>query len=154
MNFYHTLLTALRDLSSHKFRAALATIGIVFGVASVQAMISISEGARRETLARIAILGVDNLIVRSVKPPKEEPRGGDTQQQRQIADYGLKRKDLRYIKDSFPGVRHIVGGRNPRREIFAPGVRTRSDITVIATESDYLKITRSKVIKGRWINWL
>jgi putative ABC transport system permease protein len=154
MNFYHTLLTALRDLSSHKFRAALATIGIVFGVASVQAMISISEGARRETLARIAILGVDNLIIRSVKPPKEEPRGGDTQQQRQIADYGLKRKDLRYIKQSFPGVRHIVGGRNPRREIFSPGVRTRSDITVIATESDYLRITRSSVIKGRWFNWL
>ena len=77
MNFWHTLLTALRDLSSHKFRAALATVGIVFGVASVEAMISISEGARRQTLERIAILGVDNVIARSIKPRKELPRGGD-----------------------------------------------------------------------------
>jgi putative ABC transport system permease protein len=75
VNFWQTLLTALRDLSSHKFRAALATIGIIFGVASVEAMISISEGARHQTLERIAILGVDNVIARSVKPPKDEPRG-------------------------------------------------------------------------------
>jgi putative ABC transport system permease protein len=154
MNFWQTLLTALRDLSSHKFRAALATVGIVFGVASVEAMISISEGARRQTLERIAILGVDNVIARSIKPRKEEPRGGDTQEQRQIADYGLRRKDLKYIKESFPGLRYIVGGRNPRLEVYAAGVRPREDLTVIATESDYLRITRSQIIRGRWFNWL
>src|SRR5437762_8790269 len=101
MNLYHTLLTALRDLSSHKFRSGLATIGIVFGVASVMAMISISEGARRQTLERIAVLGVDNVMVRSVKPPKQEPVGGATQDTAWIAEYGLKRKDLAYIKNAF-----------------------------------------------------
>ena len=121
MNFWHTLLTALRDLSSHKFRAALATVGIVFGVASVAAMISISEGARRQTLERIAVLGVDNIILRSVKPPKEAPRGGETQQPRQIMDYGLKRKDLRYIQESFPGIRYIVGGRIRAAKFTPPG---------------------------------
>src|SRR5262249_5241809 len=72
--------------------------------------------------------------------------------QRQIADYGLRRKDLRYIRESFPGIRYIVGGRNPRLEVYAAGVRPREDITVIATQSDYLKITRSPIVRRRGFN--
>ena len=62
MNLYEVVRVALLDLALHKFRSALATIGIIFGVASVMAMISISEGAKRETLGRIARLGVDIIV--------------------------------------------------------------------------------------------
>ena len=73
MNLIETLGVALRDLALHKFRSALATLGIIFGVASVEAMVSISEGARSEALGRITALGVDNIMIRSMKPTDAGP---------------------------------------------------------------------------------
>ena len=80
MNLFEALRIALLDLALHKFRSALATLGIILGVASVMAMVSISEGARQETLARIAVLGVDNVIVRSIKPSQTDVGNQNSQQ--------------------------------------------------------------------------
>ena len=41
----------------------------MFGVAAVVAMSSVGEGARRETLAQIASLGIDTVTVRP-RPPE------------------------------------------------------------------------------------
>ena len=83
MNLYEVVRVALLDLALHKFRSALATIGIIFGVASVMAMISISEGAKRETLGRIARLGVDNVYAthaeRYPRVPIEELRSAEAE---------------------------------------------------------------------------
>ena len=55
----------------HRLRSALTTLGIVFGVCSVIAMLAIGEGASREAQELIARLGSRNLIVETVEPPKE-----------------------------------------------------------------------------------
>ena len=47
MRLTDTLAAAVVGLSRHRFRSLLATLGIVFGVAAVEAMVSISEGARK-----------------------------------------------------------------------------------------------------------
>jgi putative ABC transport system permease protein len=54
MTFFETLRVALLDLALHKFRSALTTLGIIFGVASVEAMVSISQGAQSEAVEHIA----------------------------------------------------------------------------------------------------
>jgi putative ABC transport system permease protein len=149
LNLYEFLRTALIDLSRHKFRSALATLGIIFGVASVEGMISISEGARLETLARIAVLGVDNILIRSVKPPKAD--GKEPSKGRQyIAEFGLLRKDLAHLRTTFPAVRHAVGIRDVRMSLYATGGR-ELDLRVMATEPEYLAITRSSVLRGRFL---
>ena len=103
---------ALLDLSLHKFRSALATLGIIFGVASVLAMISISEGAKQEEIARYAALGVENITLRSVKPQVEEdPSGKATQPQ--TFSYGLLRRDLEHMREMRPATRE-AGHRWPR----------------------------------------
>jgi len=152
MNLLEALRTALLDLALHKFRSALATLGIILGVASVEAMVSISEGAKRETLSRIAILGVDNVIVRSVKPSQTEMPPGE-QQQRWKAEYGLLRRDLRHVREMFPRVRYAVGSKNTRKKMYATNGR-QLDVSIIATEPEYLQITRSEIPRGRFINWL
>src|SRR5688572_7977609 len=105
MSFFEVLRVALLDLALHKFRSALATIGIVFGVASVMAMISISEGARQETLGRIALLGVDNIIVKSIKPSLSDQSASQTQSQ---IEYGLRRRDLEHVRQTFPKINYAV----------------------------------------------
>ena len=53
-----------RSLRLHKLRSSLSILGVVFGVAAVVAMSSVGEGARRETLAQIAALGIDTVTVK------------------------------------------------------------------------------------------
>jgi putative ABC transport system permease protein len=140
---------SLADLAVHKFRSSLATLGILFGVASVIAMLSIGEGARRETMTRMAMLGVDNIVVRSQKPPQTDEAAKD-ENRRYMIEYGLKRKDLDHLRSNFDGVRYVVGLRNTRQNLYTLDGR-RLDLNVIATEPDYLHITRSTVARGRFL---
>ncbi|MCZ6541643.1 MAG: ABC transporter permease [Nitrospinae bacterium] len=62
---------ALRSLRANKLRTFLTTLGIIIGVASVISMISLGEGARRQTLSTIAKFG-SNII--TVKPGEKKRR--------------------------------------------------------------------------------
>jgi putative ABC transport system permease protein len=150
MNLFEVIRVALLDLALHKFRSALATVGIVFGVASVMTMISISKGAEHETLARIERLGVDNVILRSVKPSQTGERAPNAED-RFENQYGLMRRDLDHIRQTFTHVRYAVGMRNLRTNLYTPNGR-QLDLTVIATEPDYLHITRSEIARGRFLS--
>ena len=151
MNLLEALRTALLDLALHKFRSALATLGIILGVASVLAMVSISEGAKREALERIAVLGVENIIVRSVKPSSADALNQKREQYQ--AEYGLLRRDLEHVRTHFPSVRHAVGVKNTRKRLFTPNGKP-IDVSIIATEPQYLSITRSSMPRGRFLTHL
>src|SRR3954471_6428157 len=56
---------AAEALGRYKLRTSLSVLGVVFGVAAVIAMMSVSDGARREALAQVEAMGLDNLVVRS-----------------------------------------------------------------------------------------
>ena len=62
-----------RSLRLHKLRSSLSILGVVFGVAAVVAMSSVGEGARRETLAQIAALGIDTVTVKPAPSAPGEP---------------------------------------------------------------------------------
>ncbi len=55
--------TALEALRHNKLRAALTSLGILFGVASVIAMLAIGRGAEQEILEQMRLLGSNNIIV-------------------------------------------------------------------------------------------
>ena len=65
----------IKNLMLHKLRSLLTMLGVVFGVASVIAMLAVGEGASAEALERIRKLGSANIIISSVKPVKEEDDG-------------------------------------------------------------------------------
>jgi len=151
VNLFQTLFTAWRDLTLHKFRTVLATLGVIFGVSSVVAMLSISEGARRQSHDNIAALGVDNITVVSVKPTRLSEnqsgnRGG-------LFHYGLTRRDLDHIRETFNGVQEAVGMRDMRSPLFSTSGR-ELDVRVIATEPEFLHVTRSHMKRGRFLHWL
>ncbi len=65
MNWWQTLLVALRALRRNKLRSALTTLGVVIGVAAVIAMVSLGEGAKREVEEAFTSMGANLLMVRS-----------------------------------------------------------------------------------------
>ena len=66
------LVSALEALRANPLRSFLTMLGIMIGVASVMAMMAISEGAARQVDAQISSLGANNLTVR----PGADRRGG------------------------------------------------------------------------------
>ena len=72
MEYSENIKVAFQGLADHKFRSFLTMLGIIFGVASVIAMLSIGEGAKREAIAKYQDLGVNNIIVREKDMSDEE----------------------------------------------------------------------------------
>ena len=65
IEFGEALRAGVSALLRYKLRTILSVLGIVLGVAGVVAMVSVGEGARRQTLAQVQSLGLDNIVVRS-----------------------------------------------------------------------------------------
>ncbi len=61
--FREGLLIALRAVSVHKLRATLTTLGIIIGITSVTAMVSVINGIEQKFEEDMADLGVDVLYI-------------------------------------------------------------------------------------------
>ena len=61
MHLSNILSVSLKGLTSNKMRSALTMLGVIIGVASVIALVSIGEGARREVIANFESLGTNIL---------------------------------------------------------------------------------------------
>ncbi len=61
--FIQILLIALEAVIANKTRSLLTTLGIIFGVAAVIAMLSIGKGAQKEILDQMKLVGVNNIII-------------------------------------------------------------------------------------------
>ena len=71
-NFLRNIWLGIENLLLHKLRSFLTMLGIVFGVGSVVAMLSVGEGASKKALEQIRKLGSNNIIISSVKSAEEE----------------------------------------------------------------------------------
>ena len=72
--FGRTVRLGIHSLLLHKLRSVLTTLGVLFGVSSVIAMLAIGEGASKKAQDQIRQLGSQNVILRSVKPPEDMTR--------------------------------------------------------------------------------
>ena len=63
MRIHDQLKLSFSNLMRHKVRSILTSLGIIFGVGSVIAMLAISEGAKIQALAQIEAMGTDKIIV-------------------------------------------------------------------------------------------
>jgi len=77
--YREAITMAVQSLALHKTRSVLTMLGVIFGVGAVIAMLSIGEGARRESLEQIEVLGVRNIIIRSMDI--EETSGDEEEQE-------------------------------------------------------------------------
>jgi len=141
----------LKSLLLHKLRSSLTTAGILFGVASVIAMLAVGEGASQEALKRFRDMGVTNILVRSVKPP-------DTQQSTQagmmaLTTYGLTYQEAdrieHLIKSQVPAA-EIVRVREIQRGVMR-GENWRSTV-IVGTVPAFLSVTNMRIGEGRWLS--
>ncbi|MCL1919794.1 MAG: ABC transporter permease [Kiritimatiellaeota bacterium] len=135
----------LTDVWRHKTRSLLTMLGVVFGVASVIAMLAVGEGASQQALDSIKRLGSQNIMVTSEKPTAEE--GGNVNAvQSKLAIYGLLYDDEARIRD-IPGVELTVPARMVRRNTRF-GER-QLELRVVETIPAWFDVVQRPVLRGR-----
>ncbi len=149
IDLLETIRLGLRSLMLHKLRSGLTALGVIFGVCSVVAMLSIGSGASHEAQEQIKKLGSNNIIITSVKPPAEQQAstsGG------MLLEYGLTYKDAERIAVNIPGVQVMVPVRQVRKKLWngsrsVPGV-------VMATVPWFPETTNVRLLAGRFLNFV
>ncbi len=136
----------LSGILRHKLRSLLTTLGVVCGVGSVIAMLSVGEGASREALAQIRRLGSQNILLHSRKPTGED--SSQARQRTRMAVYGLTEMDEARVRESFPYVRRTVGARILRKPASSQGGRTL-DLDVYLTRPEWFELSSRPLIAGR-----
>ncbi|MFI1743455.1 ABC transporter permease [Thalassobellus sediminis] len=59
-------------IKTNKVRTFLTALGIIFGVASVITMLAIGNGAEKEILAQLELVGVNNIVITPIPDEKDE----------------------------------------------------------------------------------
>jgi putative ABC transport system permease protein len=89
----------------NKLRASLTSLGILFGVASVIAMLAIGNGAEQEILAQMKLLGANNVVVTPIVEQKEgKVEKDDGKKQSKKFSPGLTYLDAQAIRSAIPAV--------------------------------------------------
>jgi len=139
---------SLHNLQLHKVRSTLTSLGVIFGVGSVIAMLAISEGAKQAALAQIQAMGVDKIIVFSKRPPVDGKSEGSNNAS-VMERYGLNDRDLGNIA-KMDNVARITSIFDVRKKVLK-GLN-RTDLKLIGCDYEFLHDSQSKMEKGRWFS--
>lgn len=131
-------------LSANKVRSSLTILGIVIGIGSVIAMVSIGQGASGQIQSSIEGLG-SNLL--TVIPGFIQPGRGIVSSGRGAAQT-LKNEDVEVIK-RVAGVVYVSPELQRRFQIIASGNNTNT--TVIGVEPAYLQVRNISLANGSFI---
>jgi putative ABC transport system permease protein len=138
--------SGLENLLLHKLRSFLTMLGVVFGVGSVVAMLSVGEGAGREALEQIRKLGSNNIIVSSVKPI-EDQSANTNRASAGMSVYGLTYEDHLRIGESLEHVERTAPVKLLRQDARL-GERTL-EVRVVGTSPEWFKLVNREVLAGR-----
>lgn len=134
------LRLSLEALARHKLRTFLGVTGIVIGVAAVTAMLSVGEGARREVIRQVELLGLNNVVLRPVpvQAGREGPSGRPAR---------LSFDDVDRLRVLVP----ISAAWSPLIERFAnlDGPAGSAGTNVLGVAPDYQRIMQLKAAQGR-----
>ncbi len=144
MKFQDTLQETYTALSANKARSGLTILGIVIGIGSVIAMVSIGQGASGQITSSIEGLG-SNLL--TVSPGFSQQGSGFVSQGRGSAQT-LKNDDVDAIRQ-IAGVAYVSPERQGRYQIIAAGNNTNS--TVIGVSPEYAMVRNIPVADGSFI---
>ena len=142
--------TALVAVGHNKLRAALTSLGILFGVASVIAMLAIGKGAEQEILEQMRLLGSNNIVVTPLVEQKEEAASDDNVGRKEQKRFtpGLTWRDADAIERSLDEV-DIVSGEVVLNTLMTREGRRRSG-KVVGVDTSYFRLLNLGLAEGRW----
>lgn len=146
MNSKDTLQETYAALSANKVRSGLTILGIVIGIASVIAMISIGAGAQNTIQASIQSLG-SNLII--ITPGAARTTGGFGVSAGRGSSRSLTQEDADAIAAQVQNVSAVASEVQGRYQVTARGSNTNT--TVDGVTPAYAQIRSVDIAEGSFI---
>ena len=143
-----SMRTALEAVQHNKLRAALTSLGILFGVASVIAMLAIGKGAEAEILAQMRLLGSNNVMITPLVEQKEGP--ATEQDEKDVKKYspGLTYADAQAIARVIPSVEVASAEIVLNTSIIREGHRRSGKL--VGVDTSYFRLTNLELGTGEW----
>jgi putative ABC transport system permease protein len=146
----HTMFsgrTAAEAVAHNKLRAGLTSLGILFGVASVIAMLAIGNGAEQEILQQMRLLGANNIVVTPIVEQKEgKVEKDDGKKQSKKFTPGLTYLDAQAIRATIPNVAATSS------EVVVNSVITREGHhrsgKIVGVDSSYFAVMNLRLAQG------
>jgi putative ABC transport system permease protein len=102
------LYIAMEAVIANKVRSLLTALGIIFGVAAVISMLAIGNGAQKEILDQMKLVGVNNIVIKPIIEQEEDKIEEQVgKKEKKKFSPGLTIRDVRGIEASIPGISEI-----------------------------------------------
>ncbi len=144
------LKNGLDAVINNRFRAVLTSLGIIFGVAAVIAMLAIGNGAEKEILEQIKQIGSNNIVIKIKLPePKteEEQKNRKPGQENEKFSPGLSLADSENIQQTVPGVKSVSPEIESEMVFFTNGLKTKGKLLGITNA--YFETSGISVTQGQ-----
>jgi len=139
---------AVKNLSQYKLRAGLTMLGIIFGVCSVVAMLSVGEGANQEIQEKIQRMGSRNILIKSVKVPDENMTAGG--KRNMIASYGITYTDADDLTRFVPNLESSIPIKRLYYDVQFKARKLQTD--VVATVPAFIRVQNYRMVRGRFLS--
>ncbi|MEM9897041.1 MAG: ABC transporter permease [Bacteroidota bacterium] len=145
------LYIAIEAVLANRVRSTLTALGIIFGVAAVIAMLAIGNGAQKEILDQIKLVGVNNIIIEPIVEQTEEDLTelNEGQKEKNFSP-GLTLGDKESIATTIPGVEVISPEIVLDTYIIKNGVRRSAKL--VGVEPSYFDIFNFELAEGKMFN--
>jgi putative ABC transport system permease protein len=151
--YFHSLNIAVEAVIANRFRSMLTALGIIFGVAAVISMMAIGNGARKEILDQIKLVGVNNIVITplleqsgSVGKSENSQEGGQKMQKK--FSPGLTLEDASSIIDIIPTVTRVSPEVNYESFIIKGGKRSAAKL--IGVTNDFFNVYNLRLSAGQY----
>ncbi len=145
MQLVREVKLGLKNLLLHGMRSLLTMLGMVFGVGSVVAMLAVGEGASKDALEQILLLGSNNIIITSVKPA--DGGGANSRGTTFLSMYGLLFKDAERLEQGFDTITKTVPVRIFRKEARVGGQALEA--RVVGSTPEWFSLVSRPLLAGR-----
>lgn len=102
---------AFRMIKANKIRTFLTALGIIFGVAAVITMLAIGNGAEKEILAQLDLVGVNNIVITPIPDTEVQDDSGKEEDEKSREpkrfSKGLDLLDVASIKENITTVKIV-----------------------------------------------
>lgn len=141
---YRDIHLGLNNLRLHAMRSFLTMLGMIFGVASVIAMLAVGQGASDDALEQIRQLGSDVVVMESVNIVSTD---NQRQGQNNFSVYGVTYRDVMRLRDTIPNVRRVVPVKIRHERV----VTQKQEVAVrlVGTTAHWFDLVKRPLVAGR-----
>jgi len=153
--YFHDIIIAMESILANKLKSILTGLGIIFGVAAVISMLAIGNGAQREILEQIKMVGVNNILITPIiqiegEEEDDGSNGESVERKQNKFSRGLSMLDVEAIEGIITAVKKMSPEITLNSFVIQSGKREPAKI--LGVSKDYFELYNLPLQNGRVFN--